>query len=293
MEEDILTTLKLLIIGESSVGKSSLLLRFTDDKFDPELGSTIGVDFKVKSITSDGNNVKLAIWDTAGQERFRTLTPSYYRGAQGVILVYDVTRRETFKRLENWLNELETYCTKNNIVKMLVGNKIDKSDRELDRNEGLQFARKHAMLFIVKAVVDNKAPRTYLHFHIKMKKMQMEQERLAAIERDNRLLIEKMAHIMSTTGRVENWNDYESKSLNIGLRHRELVKITLENHAILRRINNQKPIYNHSKWIDNFQVGNLDILFYWLKMRAHELHCICGETTLLCYTCNLCYVCSM
>ncbi|KAK1159005.1 ras-related protein Rab-18-B-like [Acipenser oxyrinchus oxyrinchus] len=148
MEEDILTTLKLLIIGESSVGKSSLLLRFTDDKFDPELGSTIGVDFKVKSITSDGNNVKLAIWDTAGQERFRTLTPSYYRGAQGVILVYDVTRRETFKRLENWLNELETYCTKNNIVKMLVGNKIDKSDRELDRNEGLQFARKHAMLFI-------------------------------------------------------------------------------------------------------------------------------------------------
>ncbi|XP_058858748.1 sperm axonemal maintenance protein CFAP97D1-like [Acipenser ruthenus] len=105
----------------------------------------------------------------------------------------------------------------------------------------------------VKAVVDNKAPRTYLHFHIKMKKMQMEQERLAAIERDNRLLIEKMAHIMSTTGRVENWNDYESKSLNIGLRHRELVKITLENHAILRRINNQKPIYNHSKWIDNFQ----------------------------------------
>ncbi|KAK6473080.1 hypothetical protein HHUSO_G27752 [Huso huso] len=145
----------------------------------------------------------------------------------------------------------------------------------------------------IKAVVDNKAPRTYLHFHIKMKKMQMEQERLAAIERDNRLLIEKMAHIMSTTGRVENWNDYESKSLNIGLRHRELVKITLENHAILRRINNQKPIYNHNKWIDNFQVGNLDILFYWLKMRAHELHCICRETTLLCYTCNLCYVCSM
>ncbi|XP_078089997.1 ras-related protein Rab-18a [Mustelus asterias] len=148
MEEDILTTLKILIIGESGVGKSSLLLRFTDDTFDPELAATIGVDFKVKTIAVDGNKAKLAIWDTAGQERFRTLTPSYYRGAQGVILVYDVTRRETFVKLENWLNELETYCTRNDIVKMLVGNKIDKENREVDRNEGLKFARKHSMLFI-------------------------------------------------------------------------------------------------------------------------------------------------
>lgn len=148
MDEDILTTLKILIIGESGVGKSSLLLRFTDDTFDPELAATIGVDFKVKTIAVDGNKAKLAIWDTAGQELFRTLTPSYYRGAQGVILVYDVTRRETFVRLENWLSELETYCTRNDIVKMLVGNKIDKDNREVDRNEGLKFARKHSMLFI-------------------------------------------------------------------------------------------------------------------------------------------------
>jgi Ras-related protein Rab-18 len=83
MEGDqILTTLKLLIIGESGVGKSSLLLRFTDDAFDPEQAATIGVDFKVKTITINGDKVKLAIWDTAGQERFRTLTPSYYRGGQ-------------------------------------------------------------------------------------------------------------------------------------------------------------------------------------------------------------------
>uniref|UniRef100_A0A3P9BM34 small monomeric GTPase n=1 Tax=Maylandia zebra TaxID=106582 RepID=A0A3P9BM34_9CICH len=124
MDDDVLTTLKLLIIGESGVGKSSLLLRFTEDTFDPEQS------------------------DTAGQERFRTLTPSYYRGAQGVILVYDVTKRDTFTKLENWLNELETYTTRNDIVKMLVGNKIDKDDREVDRNEGLKFARKHSMLFI-------------------------------------------------------------------------------------------------------------------------------------------------
>ncbi|XP_041959494.1 ras-related protein Rab-18-B [Alosa sapidissima] len=148
MDDDVLTTLKILIIGESGVGKSSLLLRFTDDTFDPELAATIGVDFKVKTIAIDGNRAKLAIWDTAGQERFRTLTPSYYRGAQGVILVYDVTKRDTFTRLENWLNELETYCTRNDLVKMLVGNKIDKDNREVDRNEGLKFARKHSMLFI-------------------------------------------------------------------------------------------------------------------------------------------------
>ena len=140
-----LTSLKLLIIGESGVGKSSLLLRFTDDAFDPEQAATIGVDFKVKTIHVNQDKVgdwvkssfsslahrfplflqiKLAIWDTAGQERFRTLTPSYYRGGQGAILVYDVTNRETFAKIENWLAELETYSTNHDIVKMLVGNKV-------------------------------------------------------------------------------------------------------------------------------------------------------------------------
>jgi len=145
---EILTTLKLLIIGESGVGKSSLLLRFTDDTFDPELASTIGVDFKVKTITVDGNKAKLAIWDTAGQERFRTLTPGYYRGAQGVILVYDVANRASFTRLEAWLNELDTFSTKHDIVKMVVGNKIDLPNRDVTREEGLKFARKHHALFI-------------------------------------------------------------------------------------------------------------------------------------------------
>ncbi len=86
--------------------------------------------------------------DTAGQERFRTLTPSYYRGAQGVILVYDVTSRNSFAKLDMWLTELETYATKPDIVKMLVGNKIDQPGRVVERDEGLRFARKHAMLFI-------------------------------------------------------------------------------------------------------------------------------------------------
>lgn len=148
MDEEILTTLKILIIGESDVGKSSLLLRFTNDVFDPGLSATIGVDFKVKNVTVGGNCTKLAIWDTAGSERFRTLMPSYYRGAQGAILVYDVTNRATFLKLDHWLNELETYSTRGNVIKMLVGNKIDKEGHVVSREEGLKYAKKHSMLFI-------------------------------------------------------------------------------------------------------------------------------------------------
>ncbi|XP_049797186.1 ras-related protein Rab-18-like isoform X2 [Schistocerca nitens] len=150
MDEEVLTTLKILIIGESGVGKSSLLLRFTDDNFDPDQPLTIGVDFRHKKLKVNGNWVKLAIWDTAGQERFRTLTPSYYRDAQGAILVYDISNRTSFDRLETWLNELDLYSNRQNIVKMVVGNKIDveQERREVTKEEGLSFARRHATLFI-------------------------------------------------------------------------------------------------------------------------------------------------
>ncbi|EFP08398.1 hypothetical protein GCK72_011740 [Caenorhabditis remanei] len=143
-----LTTLKILIIGESGVGKSSLMLRFVDDVFDPEQAATIGVDFRVTSMAIDGNRVKLAIWDTAGQERFRTLTPSYYRGAQGVICVYDVTSRSSFEKLNHWMTEVDTYCTNDNIIKMMVANKIDMPNRVVSREEGLKFAKRHRTLFI-------------------------------------------------------------------------------------------------------------------------------------------------
>ncbi|KAL3095453.1 hypothetical protein niasHS_007552 [Heterodera schachtii] len=146
--DNFLTTLKILTIGESGVGKSSLIARFVDDKFDPDMAATIGVDFRVRSISIDDRIVKLAIWDTAGQERFRTLTPSYYRGGQGVILVYDVSNRPSFENLDHWLLEVDTYCTKSDTVKMLVGNKIDAERRMVSREEGLQFAKKHRMLFI-------------------------------------------------------------------------------------------------------------------------------------------------
>ncbi|KAJ2349822.1 hypothetical protein GGF43_004361 [Coemansia sp. RSA 2618] len=153
---------KILLIGDSNVGKSSILLRFTDDQFLPpeEASATIaknnaeetarvGVDFKAKLCDVDDKRYKLTIWDTAGQERFRTLTSSYYRGAQGVILVYDVSNRESFEHLDSWMEELNTYCTTSDVVKMVVGNKIDKeSERQVTRKEGAEYARRHQTLFL-------------------------------------------------------------------------------------------------------------------------------------------------
>lgn len=140
---------KVLIIGDASVGKSSMLLRFTDDSFDEHIQSTIGVDFKVKHLDMSGKRVKLTIWDTAGQERFRTLTSSYYRGAHGVVLVYDVTRTDSFENLEQWLKEVQLYSPNNgeSVVKLLVGNKID-MERQVDRERAEAWARSHGMLFL-------------------------------------------------------------------------------------------------------------------------------------------------
>eukprot|EP00922_Rhytidocystis_sp_ex-Travisia-forbesii_P019960 GHVS01029452.1.p1 GENE.GHVS01029452.1~~GHVS01029452.1.p1 ORF type:complete len:206 (+),score=30.87 GHVS01029452.1:373-990(+) len=139
---------KILIVGESGVGKSSILLRFTDDEFNEKQLSTIGVDFKVKYMSLSGKRLKLAVWDTAGQERFRTLTSSYYRGAQGVILVYDTSNRDTFESLGSWLEEVRKYSTNAEAVKMLVANKIDVDRGEVERREGEKFAFENCMLFI-------------------------------------------------------------------------------------------------------------------------------------------------
>jgi len=139
---------KILLIGDSGVGKSSILLRFTDDEFSEKQLSTIGVDFKVKYVSLGGKRVKLAIWDTAGQERFRTVTSSYYRGAQGVVLVYDCTSRRSFENVKLWLEEVKKYCTNLDAVRMLVANKVDKGAEQVSRDEGEQFAIDNSMLFI-------------------------------------------------------------------------------------------------------------------------------------------------
>ncbi|KAK9821954.1 hypothetical protein WJX81_002268 [Elliptochloris bilobata] len=142
--------LKILLVGDSGVGKSSLLMRFTADQFEDSSAPTIGVDFRLKFVTVSDKRLKLTIWDTAGQERFRTLTSSYYRGAQGIVFAYDVTRRETFESIADiWMREVDMYSTVDNAVKMVVANKVDKqTEREVSRDEGAAFARKHGCLFV-------------------------------------------------------------------------------------------------------------------------------------------------
>ncbi|BFG02661.1 ras-related protein Rab-35 [Drosophila madeirensis] len=131
---------KLLIIGDSGVGKSSLLIRFSDDTFSGSYITTIGVDFKIRTVDIDGLRVKLQIWDTAGQERFRTITSTYYRGTHGVIIVYDVTNGDSFANVRRWLEEIQNNCDVVN--KVLVGNKNDDPDCKVVITEDAQrFAK--------------------------------------------------------------------------------------------------------------------------------------------------------
>lgn len=139
---------KLLIIGDSGVGKSSILLRFCDDEFNEKQASTIGVDFKTKILQLRGKKLKLALWDTAGQERFRTLTSSYYRGAQGIILVFDCTQRKTFEQIKFWQDEVNKYSTNVDAVRMLVSNKVDLGEHAVTRDEAEEFALNNQMMFI-------------------------------------------------------------------------------------------------------------------------------------------------
>ncbi|KAI0823868.1 GTP-binding protein ypt1 [Trametes gibbosa] len=121
---------KLLLIGDSGVGKSCLLLRFAEDAFTDSYLSTIGVDFKIRTIELEGKTVKLQIWDTAGQERFRTIAAAYYRGAHGIIMVYDVTEAETFSNVKGWITEIERYASEG-VKKLIIGNKSDLVERKV------------------------------------------------------------------------------------------------------------------------------------------------------------------
>lgn len=140
--------LKCLIIGDSGIGKSSMMYRFTDDKYNPSYISTIGVDFNVKTIKFNTKIFKFQIWDTAGQERFRTITSSYYRGADAIIICYDITEKETFNNVTKWLNEIKRFSN-NNPLLILCGTKSDMDNkREISIPEGNIFALENNMKFI-------------------------------------------------------------------------------------------------------------------------------------------------
>ena len=145
---------KVVLIGDSGVGKSNLLSRFTRNEFSLDSKSTIGVEFATKSIQAEGKTIKAQIWDTAGQERYRAITSAYYRGAVGALLVYDISKHATFENVERWLKELRDHA-ESNIVVMLVGNKSDlKHQRDVDTNEAMAFAEQHNLAFIETSALD-------------------------------------------------------------------------------------------------------------------------------------------
>jgi Ras-related protein Rab-1A len=139
---------KIIIVGDSNVGKSSMLSRFVERIFSNSQMNTIGLDFKIKTVEIDGKTIKLHLWDAAGAERFRTITSSYYRGCHGVFLVYDVANRDSFENVKSWMLEVDRFAS-SDIKRILIGNKTDLAhSRQVSFEEGQQFAKHHDISFI-------------------------------------------------------------------------------------------------------------------------------------------------
>ncbi|XP_022919844.1 ras-related protein Rab-8A [Onthophagus taurus] len=146
MALDFASTYKVLVLGDSNVGKTCIVHRFCDERYYDTYISTIGIDFKQKIINLDGVPIKLQIWDTAGQERFRTLTTAYYRGAMGILLMYDVTNLESFNHITYWLQNIEENASPH-VVTVLAGNKCESSDRVVDSDSGQKMAENFELPF--------------------------------------------------------------------------------------------------------------------------------------------------
>lgn len=148
-------TFKILTIGESGVGKTCILRRFVEDKFLKNHLATIGIDFKTKNIIVDGVQVKLKIWDTAGQERFRNITNQYYKGADGIILVYDVTDRTSFEKIREWMNQIKQNTTEDEIGLVLLGNKCDADLRDVYENDGIELGKELGIQYFESSAMNN------------------------------------------------------------------------------------------------------------------------------------------
>ncbi|XP_003379377.1 GTP-binding protein Ypt2 [Trichinella spiralis] len=146
---------KIVLIGDMGIGKTCVVQRFKNGTFLERQGSTIGVDFTMKTLIVDGKRVKLQVWDTGGQERFRTITQSYYRSANGIIICYDVTCRKSFKNVRRWLDDVLKFAAPN-VVKLLVATKIDlENDRLVSTEEGEALAQAEQMNFIETSAKEN------------------------------------------------------------------------------------------------------------------------------------------
>ena len=148
-DEELDFIFKVVFLGDSSVGKSNIISKYKLNEFNRNSKSTVGVEFYSKILTQDNKNIKIQIWDTAGQERFKSITKSYYKGAKGAIIVYDITRRATFENVQEWFKDTKTMGDNTYIVLMLIGNKCDLvNERQVSTEEGKKEAEMNGMAFM-------------------------------------------------------------------------------------------------------------------------------------------------
>lgn len=154
-DEELDFIFKVVFLGDSSVGKSNIISKYKLNEFNRNSKSTVGVEFYSKIITQDNKNIKIQIWDTAGQERFKAITKSYYKGAKGAIIVYDITRRATFENVQEWFKDTKTMGDNTYIVLMLIGNKCDLvNERQVSTEEGKKEAEMNGMAFMETSALD-------------------------------------------------------------------------------------------------------------------------------------------
>ena len=145
---------KILLLGDSGVGKSCIIIRYIENNFSNNLMNSIGVDFKLKNIEIDSKKIKLQIWDTAGQERFKTITTSYYKGAHAILVVFDITDRDSFDHARNWMADIDKFA-KEGVLRILVGNKCDlMNNRQVSTEEAKEIANKYGIKYIETSAKD-------------------------------------------------------------------------------------------------------------------------------------------
>mmetsp|Transcript_12209 Transcript_12209/g.18195 ORF Transcript_12209/g.18195 Transcript_12209/m.18195 type:complete len:222 (+) Transcript_12209:64-729(+) len=199
--------MKLLVIGDSGVGKSSLLLRFAEGTFTSSFITTIGIDFKIRIIEIDGKRIKLQIWDTAGQERFRTITTAYYRGAMGIILMYDISEEATFGNVRNWMKNIKEHAAAD-VNKILIGNKADLvNDRAVDKERGQQLANEYEIEFLeTSAKTDFQVEEAFIRIATKIKK------RLEEAENQNQSNTEQHNQSNISASQLNSGNNVDNSS---------------------------------------------------------------------------------
>jgi len=160
---------QLLIIGDSTVGKTSILSRYTNGEFNPHYLATVGLDFFKKDEIFDGKTIRIKIWDTAGQERYKSLTQGYFRNAEGIMIVYDVSNSDSFHNLKYWIQSIKTHINIDNehVPAIIIGNKIDIFDREVTKEQAEKFAKEENLEYFETSAKNGKGIEECIRFLIK------------------------------------------------------------------------------------------------------------------------------